>query len=217
VLVPIGAAMLADYLEHASPPARRLIFAAATGAAILLAVGTYGGWEYLAARIDATAFRWVSVGGFLLAAIIAGVVYQQLKSFWPRIVRFMPAAAMFGIVYVTSVTTAAGRDQLLEIGWLLVCAVAIHNTSGYVLGYWVSRAVGLDERSARTVALEVGLQNGGMAASIAAAKGQLATLGLAAAVFNPWMNTSGSILANYWKRRPPKDATSNSGDNSAEA
>jgi BASS family bile acid:Na+ symporter len=41
-----------------------------------------------------------------------------------------------------------------------------------------------------------------MAASIAAAKGQLGTLGLAAAVFNPWMNTSGSLLANYWRRRP---------------
>ena len=119
---------------------------------------------------------------------------------------------MFGIVYVTSVTAAAGRDRLLEIGWLLLVAVVIHNTAGYVLGYWISRACGLDERSARTVALEVGLQNGGMAATIAAAKGQLATLGLAAAVFNPWMNISGSLLANYWRKRPIESDAASSPD-----
>lgn len=208
VLVPIGAAMLADYLDHASSRARSAIFAVAAAAAMVLVIGAFGGWEYAAARLTELSLNWLSVGGFLLGAIVAGVVYRQLKTLLPQIVHFMPLAAMFGIVYVTSVTTAAGRDQLLEIGWLLVAAVAIHNTSGFLLGYWVSRAVGLDERSARTVALEVGLQNGGMAASIAAAKDQLATLGLAAAVFNPWMNTSGSILANYWRKRPvPQDSS----------
>jgi len=90
------------------------------------------------------------------------------------------------------------------IGPSLLVAVIAHNSLGYIFGYWLSRAVRLDEKSARTVALEVGLQNGGMATTIAAALDQLATLGLAAAVFNPWMNFSGSILANYWRRRPPK-------------
>jgi bile acid:Na+ symporter, BASS family len=138
---------------------------------------------------------------------VAGVAYHRLKVMVPAVTRVMPLLAMFGIVYVTSVTTAAGRDQLLVIGWLLLAAVAIHNTAGYLLGYWVSRALGLDERSARTVAFEVGLQNGGMDAAIAAAKGKLVTLGLAAAVFNPWMNTSGSLLANYWRKRPTSSAS----------
>lgn len=66
--------------------------------------------------------------------------------------------------------------------------------------------LGLDERSARTIALEVGLQNGGMASGLAGAMGKLGTMGLAAAIFSPWMNVSGSILANYWKRRPVGDA-----------
>jgi bile acid:Na+ symporter, BASS family len=215
VLVPIGAAMLADFLDHAPPRIRSVGSAVAAVAAILLAIGLFGGWEYMAAQLSESTLKWLVVGGFLLGAIVVGVVYLQLKTWLPQIVRIMPVAAMFGIVYVTSVTTAAGRDQLLAIGWLLLIAVAIHNTSGYVLGYWVSRAVGLDERSARTVALEVGLQNGGMAATIAAAKGQLATLGLAAAVFNPWMNTSGSLLANYWKRRPPKGSPGESNERPA--
>ena len=54
----------------------------------------------------------------------------------------------------------------------------------------------------RTVALEVGLQNGGMASGLAGAMGKLGTVGLAAAIFSPWMNVSGSILANCSRRSP---------------
>jgi len=62
--------------------------------------------------------------------------------------------------------------------------------------------IGLDKNSARSVAFEVGLQNGAMASGLAAQMGKLGTIGLAAAIFSPWMNMSGSILANYWRKRP---------------
>jgi BASS family bile acid:Na+ symporter len=52
------------------------------------------------------------------------------------------------------------------------------------------------------VAFEVGLQNGGMATTLASGMGKIATMGLAPAIFSPWMNVSGSLLANYWRRRP---------------
>src|SRR5205085_4316073 len=77
-----------------------------------------------------------------------------------------------------------------------------HNSAGYFFGYWLSRAFKLDKNSARTIAFEVGLQNGGMASGLAGTMGKLGTVGLAAAVFSPWMNISGSILANYWRRHP---------------
>jgi BASS family bile acid:Na+ symporter len=60
----------------------------------------------------------------------------------------------------------------------------------------------LDQNSARAIAFEVGLQNGGMASGLAGAMGKLGTVGLAAAVFSPWMNISGSVLANFWRLRP---------------
>jgi BASS family bile acid:Na+ symporter len=193
--------MLADYLNHASPRGRRIVFAIAAVSVVAIAAA-FVGWNHFASYLSTDAILIAGVVGYLLGALVAGVVYHDLKRRVPLVVRLMPWVAMFGIVYVTSVTAAAGRDRLLAIGWLLFLAVVVHNTTGYVLGYWFSRLFGLDEKSARTVALEVGLQNGGMASTIAAAKGQLATLGLAAAVFNPWMNTSGSLLANYWRRRP---------------
>lgn len=112
---------------------------------------------------------------------------------------------MFGIVYFTTVTTAAGRDNLLQVGMLLFLVAVIHNGLGYFFGYWLSRLLGLDIPSARAMALEVGLQNGGMASGLAGSMGKLGTVGLAPAVFSPWMNITGSILANYWRKRPANE------------
>jgi bile acid:Na+ symporter, BASS family len=61
------------------------------------------------------------------------------------------------------------------------------------------------KEDSRTVALEVGMQNAGMAAGLAKEMGRIATVGLAPAVFGPLMNITGSILASYWHRRPPKE------------
>jgi BASS family bile acid:Na+ symporter len=114
---------------------------------------------------------------------------------------------MFGIIYFTTVTTAAGHDNLLKTGWLLFICSVIHNTAGYFFGYWLGRLFKLDKNSARTIAFEVGLQNAGMASGLAAGMGKLGTLGLPAAVFSPWMNISGSVLANFWRRRGVKDTS----------
>jgi BASS family bile acid:Na+ symporter len=116
---------------------------------------------------------------------------------------------MFGIIYFTTVTTAAGRDNLLKVGLLLFLASVIHNAAGYFFGYWLSRLFGMDKNSSRTIAFEVGLQNGGMASGLAGSMGKLGTVGLAAAVFSPWMNISGSILANYWRKRTVEETKEN--------
>jgi BASS family bile acid:Na+ symporter len=96
----------------------------------------------------------------------------------------------------------------MKVGLLLFMASAIHNAAGYFFGYWLSRFFGMDKNSSRTIAFEVGLQNGGMASGIAGSMGKLGTVGLAAAVFSPWMNISGSLLANYWRRRPVEEPQS---------
>jgi BASS family bile acid:Na+ symporter len=146
----------------------------------------------------------LGLGGFFAGALVFGCLYHPAVARWPVIVRWMPVASMAGIVYFTLVTTAAGRDNLLRVGGLLFVAAALHNAAGYFFGYWLSRATGLDRNAARAVAFEVGLQNGGMASGLAGAMGKLGTVGLAAAIFSPWMNVTGSILANHWRKRPVK-------------
>jgi BASS family bile acid:Na+ symporter len=206
VVVPIGAGLLHDYLKWASPAgARRLRIAQALcGAAVLALFLTRDRWS-TALPPDTALF--VELFAFVLGAVAFGVLYHQLTKLLPALDRWMPVASMLGIMYFTSVTTAVGRDNLLRIGGLLFAVAVLHNALGYVLGYWLGRAGGLDRNSARTVAIEVGLQNGGMASGLAGAMGKLATVGLAAAVFGSWMNISGSLLANFWRRRPVNPET----------
>lgn len=202
VLVPIGAALLHDYLKHATARGRRIVLVlAAVGTAWLLFLAA-GGWEFIKAHCPVSAATAVGLGGFLLGAVLVGVVYHFLTVKLSWLGRWMPVLSMAGIVYFTTVTTAAGRDNLLQVGALLFLAAAMHNAAGYGFGYWLSRLAGLDKNSARSIAFEVGLQNGGMASGLAGAMGKLGTMGLAAAIFSPWMNVSGSVLANYWRKRP---------------
>ena len=123
--------------------------------------------------------------------------------------RIMPLISMGGIVLIVAIITAAGRDSLLTVGWTLALCVLIHNLTGFTLGYWSARLFGMDEQSCRTVAIEVGLQNGGLASGIAVQMGKVATVGLAPALFGPIMNTTGSLLATYWSQHPPKEVTLN--------
>jgi BASS family bile acid:Na+ symporter len=205
VIVPIGAALLHDYLKHATPRGHSRVLGLAGVGAAWLGFIAVGGWEWLQTRVGEDGSVCLGVFGFFCAALVAGVVYHRLTRVIPRLDSWMPVASMAGIVYFTTVTTAAGRDNLMKVGMLLFFASVIHNALGYVFGYWLSRASGLDKNSARSVAFEVGLQNGAMASGLAGQMGKLGTIGLAAAIFSPWMNVSGSILANYWAKRPAQD------------
>ena len=84
------------------------------------------------------------------------------------------------------------------MGLLLFIAVLVHNLGGYLLGYFSSRLLGLNEQDSRTVAVEVGMQNAGLASALAVEMGKAATVGLAAAIFGPLMNVTGSLLASWW-------------------
>ena len=117
----------------------------------------------------------------------------------------MSLVSMIGIGIIITIITASGRDSLIEIGLALVLACLIHNMMGYFLGYWGCRLLRMKENDARAVALEVGMQNGGLASGLALEMGRVATVGLAPAVFGPMMNVTGSSLANIWRNKPLRD------------
>lgn len=155
-------------------------------------------------EIDIFKMMW-DIFKMIIIPIGAGLLFNKLfhgKSQW--LDEAMPLVSMLCIGFIITIITAAGRDSLLEIGYILIGLVFIHNTAGYLIGYWAARAFKMNEKDCRTVAIEVGMQNGGLASGIAKEMGKIATVGLAAAVFGPLMNITGSILASYWHRRPPK-------------
>lgn len=147
----------------------------------------------------------LSILKMVILPIVAGVLVNHFfKKNIKLINKVMPFISMAGIALIITVITAAGRDSLLTIGLVLVAVVMVHNVLGYCLGYGLAKVFGLDERSARTISFEVGMQNSGLASGLALTMGKVATMGLAPAVFGPFMNISGSALAAWWRRSLPQ-------------
>ena len=140
----------------------------------------------------------------LLPILVALVFRYAARGNKDWLDKVMALVSMLGIGIIITIITAAGRDSLLTIGLVLILACLIHNIAGYTLGYWVCRLIGMDEKSCRTIGLEVGMQNAGLASGIALEMGKVATVGLAPAVFGPMMNITGSSLATWWRAKQGK-------------
>lgn len=156
-------------------------------------------------HIDVLSMMW-DICKMVIIPIGAGLIFNRIfigKVKW--LDTAMPLVSMFGITFIIVIITAAGRDSLLTIGPLLLLLVLIHNLLGYNFGYWAGRLFKMSERDCRTMAIEVGMQNGGLASGIAKSMGKIATVGLAPAIFGPLMNITGSILASWWHRKPTGD------------
>jgi len=148
----------------------------------------------------------LSIFKMVILPVVLGLIFNHFfygKAKW--LDRAMPIVSMSAIALIIMIITAAGRDSLLSIGLLLIVAAIIHNLMGYLLGYWSCRLLKMKEKDCRTIALEVGMQNGGLASGIALEMGKVSTVGLAPAVFGPWMNISGSSLATWWRDKDTKE------------
>ena len=138
----------------------------------------------------------------VILPIIAGLVFHYVvRGRFSFIDKALPKISMAGIALIIVVITAAGRDSLLQVGLKLILVTFIQNLTGYFLGYWSARLFRMNEKDCRTISLEVGMQNGGLASGIALTMGKLATVGLAPAVFGPTMNITGSSLATWWHKK----------------
>jgi BASS family bile acid:Na+ symporter len=159
------------------------------------------GGSYVA--IDFWAMVW-DITKIVIIPIAAGLAFHYLvrgKLKW--LDKVLPAVSMIGIALILLVIISMGRDNLLQIGGLLVVATFIHNMAGYFLGYWSARVLKFPEKDCRTIALEVGMQNAGLASALAKGLGKVATMGLASVIFGTMMNVTGSALASWWHNKTP--------------
>lgn len=166
--------------------------------------------KYLAGQyvpVNAVEMMW-SILMMIVVPIVAGLIANRLfLRRYPQLERALPAVSMTAICIIITIITSLSRDKLLSVAGALIAVVVLHNLAGYLLGYWSARGLGMVEADARTVAIEVGLQNAGMASGLAISVLHSSDAGLAAAIFGPWMNISGSVLASWWRKRPASDVT----------
>ena len=136
----------------------------------------------------------------LLPVLLGLLVNRYAHRLVQKLGRLLPTVAMLSICVIIAITIALARADLAAVGLALFGAAACHNAAGYALGYGAARSLGLDRRDSRTVALEVGIQNGGMATGLALNVLKSPAAALGSAVFGPWSAVTSSVLASFWRR-----------------
>lgn len=155
----------------------------------------------------------VDVAGMLLSilwvVILPIVIGLIVKWIWPKFTQkatdYLPAFSSIAIAFIVAIIISANADKLLAGGLLIVLVVALHNICGLSFGYLIGRLLGLAEPKRRAISIEVGMQNSGLASSLATihfAAYPLATI--PGAIFSVWHNLSGAAVA-YILNRKNKD------------
>ncbi|EMC8777304.1 bile acid:sodium symporter family protein [Providencia rettgeri] len=146
----------------------------------------------------------LSILQIVIIPIIAGLVIHHLFSeIVKNIEPFLPSLSMICILAIISAVVAGSQSHIASVGFMVAIAVVLHNGIGLIGGYWGGRLFGFDESTCRTLAIEVGMQNSGLAATLGAQYfGAMAAL--PGALFSVWHNLSGSLLAGYWQGKPTK-------------
>ncbi|MEY0933411.1 bile acid:sodium symporter family protein [Providencia rettgeri] len=146
----------------------------------------------------------LSILQIVIIPIIAGLVIHHLFSeIVKKIEPSLPSLSMICILAIISAVVAGSQSHIASVGFMVAIAVVLHNGIGLIGGYWGGRLFGFDESTCRTLAIEVGMQNSGLAATLGAQYfGAMAAL--PGALFSVWHNLSGSLLAGYWQGKPTK-------------
>lgn len=144
--------------------------------------------------VSATAMAG-SILTMVLIPVAAGLLLRLLL---PKVVTAvlpaLPWVSVIAITTIVAIVVFGSRDKIVQAGLIVLAAVVIHNALGYLLGYLTGKLTGQPEASSRTMAIEVGMQNSGLAATLAAA--HLSPLAaLPGAVFSVWHNLSGALVA----------------------
>ncbi|WP_144636852.1 bile acid:sodium symporter family protein [Bordetella genomosp. 13] len=116
----------------------------------------------------------------------------------------LPLVSVLAIMAILAAVVAASQASIASVGPIVLLGVILHNGLGLLGGYWGGRLLRFDESVCRTLALEVGMQNSGLAAALANAY-FTPLAALPGAIFSVWHNISGSLIAAFWASRPPKD------------
>lgn len=146
-----------------------------------------------------------SVVKIVLLPVALGVATNTwARRFVQPVKEFFPALSVAAIVLIIAIIVAINQPQLAQLAMATVIAVMLHNLLGLTGGYWVPHWLGHDERTCRTLAIEVGMQNSGLAVALAV-KHFSATAALPGAVFSIWHNLSGASLATHWARHSVRE------------
>ena len=160
-------------------------------------------WLMAGTMVDVdTVGMLLSIVYVVIAPIVIGLLCQRfLPKITQAIVPYLPALSSIAITLVVCIVVSHNASRLLVGGMIVVLVVVLHNICGLGLGYLIGRVLGLAEAKKKALSIEVGMQNSGLATSLATL--HFAAYPLAAipgAVFSVWHNISGAIAAYFYRK-----------------
>lgn len=145
----------------------------------------------------------LSIVYVVIAPILGGFLVQKLMPrFTERVLPYLPAFSSLVIAVVVAIIVSHTAERLLGSGVLIILVVALHNIGGLMLGYMAGLLCRLPMHKRAAISIEVGMQNSGLASSLATM--HFAAFPLAAipgAIFSVWHNISGAIVARIYSSR----------------
>ena len=154
---------------------------------------------YAGQKVDVNAVSmFVSIVQVVILPIFLGFIINKFfYKFTNSIKEILPLISVLAIVAIVAAVVSANSQRLMQVGYLVIIVVVLHNCLGYLLGYLLGKLFRLNNAKCKAVSIEVGMQNSGLATSLAAT--HFASMALATvpgAIFSVWHNISGSIVAN---------------------
>jgi bile acid:Na+ symporter, BASS family len=150
------------------------------------------------------ASMFTSILKIVILPIILGLIVQFfLKEQAKKSVDIMPLVSVIAIVMIVAAVVAGSKEKIIESGLLIFAVVILHNGLGYLLGFLIAKLFKLDYADQKAISIEVGMQNSGLGAALAAAHFS-PIAAVPSAIFSFWHNISGPLLATYWARRGNK-------------
>ena len=161
-------------------------------------------WALAGTMVDVDALGMLmSIVYVVIAPIVGGLLCQRfIPKATKRVMPYLPAFSSVVIALVVGIIVAHNADRLLTAGLLVMAVVVIHNLLGLAFGFTVGRLLHLQKPKCVALSIEVGMQNSGLASSLAVlhfAAYPLATI--PGAVFSVWHNISGTLVAKLYSAR----------------
>ena len=158
-------------------------------------------WLYLGQSIDVpVSHMMMTLLKVIILPVALGVLINHLfGTSLKKVLKIFPSVSILSICLIIAIIIASNQSKLQNLAFIVISAVILHNFIGLVSGYFFSKLLGFDHRNSKTLAIEVGMQNSGLAVALANQYFQAVTA-LPGAVFSIWHNLSGSILATIWSK-----------------
>lgn len=144
---------------------------------------------------------FISAVQIVIFPVALGIMVRAvLKTRINKILNILPSISTVAIIFIVGVIVASNTKTISSLGTTVLLVIILHNLFGLFSGYYLARIIGMDSTGARTISIEVGMQNSGLAVALAT-KHFGAVAALPPALFSIWHNISGSALAWWWRKR----------------